>query len=74
MNLAVKIQQSLGNKTDLRTIKKVISLYEKIKNESDDFFSAGEAIKEMDKLISEVTVAEKIKAFRSREGITQKKQ
>jgi hypothetical protein len=31
MNIALKIQKKLDKKTDLRLIKKVISLYEKTK-------------------------------------------
>lgn len=72
MNVARKIQKELDGKTDLKVIKKVISLYEKLKNEEDELLSYDEAIDHLDGLLGEVTPADSIKAFRDRENLTQK--
>jgi len=73
MNVAVKIQKELDKKTDLKLIKKVIALYEKLKNKDDDeLMSFDEANEHLHDLLGKVTVAEKIKAYRSRESLTQK--
>lgn len=72
MNVARKIQKELDDKTDLKVIMKVISLYEKLKNEDDELLTMDEARDHLDGLLGEVTPAEKIKAYRSREELTQK--
>lgn len=73
MNLALKIHKELDKKADLKLIKKVIALYEKLKNEDDDeLMSYEEANEHLNDLLGEVTVAEKIKAYRNREALTQK--
>jgi len=36
MNIALKIQKQLDKKVDLRLIKNVIALYEKLKNQNED--------------------------------------
>lgn len=72
MNVALKIQQNMDEKTDLKVIKKVISLYEKLKNEDDELLTFDEAMEHLDEQLGEVTPAKKIKAFRSRENLTQK--
>lgn len=73
MNMAVKIRKELDEKTDLKLIKKIIALYEKLKNEDDDELMSLEDIKaHMHNLLGDVTPADSIKAFRDRENITQK--
>lgn len=72
MNVALKIKEKLDEKADLKLIKKVISLYEKLKNEEDELLSYDDAKEHLRGLLGEVSVAEKIKAFRSRENLTQK--
>lgn len=73
MNVALKIRKELDEKTDLKLIKKVIALYEKLKNEDEDeLMSFDEAKEHLHDLLGEVTVAEKVKAYRNRESLTQK--
>ncbi len=72
MNVALKIHKELNKKADLKLIKKVISLYEKLKNEEDELLSFDEAREHLKDLLGEVSISEKIKAYRSREGMTQK--
>lgn len=72
MSVAKKIQKELDNKTDLKLIKKVITLYEKLKNEDDELIEFDEAMAHLDASLGEVTTADTIKAFRDREELTQK--
>lgn len=72
MNYARKIQKELDGKTDLKVIKKVISLYEKLKNEDDELLTMDDAMEHLDGLLGVVTPADSIKAFRDRENLTQK--
>lgn len=72
MNLALKIQKKLNQKTDLKLIKRVISLYEKLKNEEDELLSFDEAMEHLDGLLGKVSISEKVKTMRHRENLTQK--
>lgn len=73
MNVAAKIHKELDKKADLKLIKKVISLYEKLKKEDDDeLMSFDDAKEHLDELLGDISVADKIKAYRDRENITQK--
>ncbi len=72
MNVARKIQKELDVKTDLKVIKKVISLYEKLKNEDDELLTMDDAMEHLDGLLGDVSPADSIKAFRDRESLTQK--
>lgn len=71
MNIALKIQKQLNKKADLKLIKKIISLYEEFKNE-DDYMNASEAIEYINNKLGDISISEKIKAYRQRENITQK--
>jgi DNA-binding XRE family transcriptional regulator len=73
MNVALKIHKELDKKADLKLIKKVISLYEKLKQEDDDeLMTYDDAMEHLNDLLGEVTAADKVKAFRGRENMTQK--
>jgi len=73
MNLALKIHKELDKKADLKLIKKVISLYEKLKNEDDnELMSYEEAKAHLHYLLGDLTAGDKIKAYRDRENLTQK--
>ncbi len=73
MNMAVKIHKVLKNEVDLKTIKKVLALHEKLKNEDDDELVSIDEMKTfMDNLLGERTVGDAIRAYRNREEITQK--
>lgn len=73
MNMAGRIRKELNEKTDLKLIKKIISLYEKLKDEDNDELMSFEEIKaHMHDILGEVRPSDSIRAFRDREGITQK--
>jgi DNA-binding XRE family transcriptional regulator len=73
MKVEEKIQRKLNSKVDLKTIKKIISLYEKLKNEDDnELMSYEEAKAHLHDLLGDLTVVDKIKAYRDRENLTQK--
>jgi DNA-binding XRE family transcriptional regulator len=72
MNVALKIHQKLEKKTDIKTIKKIIALYEKLKSKEEEHLSFDEALSHVDHQLDGISAGEKIKAFRSRENLTQK--
>jgi DNA-binding XRE family transcriptional regulator len=72
MKVEEKIQRKLNSKVDLKTIKKIISLYEKLQNEDDELLTIDDAMEHLDSLLGDVTPADSIKAFRERENLTQK--
>jgi DNA-binding XRE family transcriptional regulator len=72
MSVAKKIQKELDVKTDLKVIKKVISLYEKLKKEDDELLTMDDAMEHLDSLLGDIGPADSIKAFRDRESLTQK--
>jgi DNA-binding XRE family transcriptional regulator len=72
MKVEEKIQRKLNSKVDLKTIKKIISLYEKLKNEDDELLTIDDAMEHLDSLLGDVTPADSIKAYRDRENLTQK--
>lgn len=72
MNVARKIHKKLNKEADLKLIKKVISLYEKLKSEDDELMSYKEAKAHLNDLLGDVTPADSVKAFRNRENLTQK--
>ncbi len=72
MNMALKIHKALKEKIDLKSIKKVIAVYEKLKNSDDDELMSFDDMKaHMYHLLGETTVADVIRAYRDRESITQ---
>lgn len=71
MNIALRIKKELGDQIDLRLIKKVVSIYEVIKNE-DDLVSFEDTQSFLHESLGEIKVSEKIKAFRDREGLSQR--
>lgn len=72
MNIALKIHKKLSKEVDLKTIKKVLALNEKFKNDDDDeLVSFNEMKTFMDDLLGERTIADAIKAYRFREEMTQ---
>jgi len=73
MNIASKIHRELNREIDLKSIKKVIAVYEKLKNQNDNELMSFEDIKtHMHDLLGNTTVADSIRAFRNRENINQK--
>lgn len=73
VNLAKQIHKELNQEADLRLIKKIISLYEKLKNQNDDEVMSFDDVKlHMHNLLGNISVADSVKAFRERESITQK--
>jgi len=72
MNIAAKIHKELNAEIDLKTIKKVIKVYEKLNNSNDDeMMSYDDILAYMDDLLGKTTVADSIKAYRHRENMTQ---
>lgn len=73
MNMAVEIHKQLDKKADLKLIKKIINLYEKLKNEDDDELMSLEDMKAfMHDLVGDSTPADSVRIYRDRENITQK--
>jgi DNA-binding XRE family transcriptional regulator len=73
MNVALKIQKQLDKKVDLKLIKNVIALYEKLKNQNDDeLMSLQDAKDHLQDILGNVSITEKLKAYRNRKGFTQK--
>lgn len=73
MNMAVQIHKELKKEVDLKLIKKILSVYEKLKNKDDDeLMSFQDAKNHLASLLGNTTPADSIKAFRKRENITQK--
>jgi DNA-binding XRE family transcriptional regulator len=72
MNMAVKIHNELKKEVDLKTIKKILAVQEKLKNEDDDELVSFDEMKDfMDDLLGERTVGDAIRTYRDRENITQ---
>lgn len=72
MNIASKIHKELNKEVDLKSIKRVIAVYEKLKNQNDDELMSFEDIKaHMYGLLGETSVGDSIRAYRERENITQ---
>ncbi len=72
MNMAVKIHKKLNKEVDLKTIKKILAIQEKLKNEDDDELVSYDEMKAfMDDLLGERTVGDAIRAYRNREEMTQ---
>ena len=72
MNMAVKIHKELKKEVDLKTIKKILAVQEKLKNEDDDDLVSYDEMKAfMDDLLGERTVGDAIRVYRDRENITQ---
>ena len=71
MNMAAKIHKELNKEIDLKSIKKVIAIYEKLKSDDDELMSFEDMKDFMDDLLGETTVADSIRAYRERENITQ---
>lgn len=71
MNMAAKIHKELNKEIDLKSIKKVIAIYEKLKSDDDTLMSFEDMKDFMDDLLGETTVADSIRAYRERENITQ---
>ena len=72
VNIAIKIHKTLNEEVDLESIKKVIAVYEKLKNNDDDeLMSYEDVMAHLHSLLGETTVADTIRAFRDREGMTQ---
>jgi len=72
MNIAAEIHKKLDKKTDLRLIKKIISLYEKLKTEDDELMSFEDMKTYMENLVGELTPADSVRIYRDRENMTQK--
>ncbi len=73
MNIAQRIHKELNEGADLKLIKKIIAIYEKLNNENEDeLMSYEEMTNFMDSLLGEETVRDKIKTYRDRESLTQK--
>ena len=71
MSVALKIQEKIGKKVDLKLIKKIVKAYEELN--SDEFVT----IEQFDEMLQKqfpkgISTSEKIKALRTREGLTQK--
>lgn len=69
--MAAKIHKELNKEIDLKSIKKVIAIYEKLKSDDDELMSFEDMKDFMDDLLGETTVADSIRAYRERENITQ---
>lgn len=73
MEIAKKIQKELDQKVELRQIKKIIAAYEKLNNgNEDEYMTAEETVLLLDYSLRDTTSADKIKAYRQRESLTQK--
>lgn len=71
MSMANRIYKEVGKKIDLDSIKEIIELYEKIKNDVE-LLPYDYVEKHMKGLIGHLTAGDSIRAYRDREGITQK--
>jgi DNA-binding XRE family transcriptional regulator len=72
MNMAVKIHKELKKEVDLKTIKKILAVEEKLQKEDDDELLSYDEMKTfMDDLLGERTVGDAIRAYRKRGNITQ---
>lgn len=72
MSMALKIKKELKEKADVKLIQKVIALYEKIKLEDEELLSLEDAQEHLLSLNGPFTIADKVKALRNRERLTQK--
>ena len=71
MSVALKIQEKVGKKVDLKLIKKIVKAYEELN--SDEFVTIEQFDVMLLKQFPEgISTSEKIKALRAREGLTQK--
>lgn len=72
MNMAAKIHRELKKEVDLKLIKKIIGVYEKLKNEDDEeLMSFEDAQTHLQGLIGDITPADSVRIYREREEITQ---
>lgn len=72
MNMASKIHKELNKEVDLKTIKRILAVWEKLKNDDDDELVSYDEMKSiMDDLLGEKTVGDAIRIYRNREDITQ---
>ncbi|MFA5584263.1 MAG: helix-turn-helix transcriptional regulator [Bacteriovoracaceae bacterium] len=72
MNMASKIYKELNKEIDLKTIKKILAVQEKLKNDDDDeLVSYDEMEAFMDDLLGKNTVGDAIRIYRHREEMTQ---
>lgn len=71
--MAVQIHKELKKEVDLKLIKRIITVYEKLKNKDDDeLMSFEDAKAHLHSILGDIAPADTIKAFRKRENITQK--
>jgi DNA-binding XRE family transcriptional regulator len=71
MSVALKIQEKVGKKVDLKLIKKIVKAYEEVS--SDEFVTVEQFDEMLQKQFpSGISASEKIKALRVRQGLTQK--